>query len=129
MKEFLEYLVTNIAKNPSDVTVTEIVDGNTFVYQISVNPDDMGLVIGREGRIIQSIRALAKSKAIKEGIMINVELLEPGEEPGVAPAAGEEAVEVAEEVVEEAAEEVVEEVAEEATEEVVEEAAEEVATE
>lgn len=80
MKEFLEYLVTTIAKNPSDVNVEEVVDGNTYVYQISVNADDMGLVIGREGRIIQSIRALAKSKAIKEGIMIRVELLEPEEE-------------------------------------------------
>ncbi len=37
----------------------------------------MGLVIGKEGRIIKSIRALAKSKAIKEGVMIRVELNEP----------------------------------------------------
>lgn len=117
MKEFLEYLVTNIAKNPSDVSVEEVVDGNTFIYQISVHPDDMGLVIGREGRIIQSIRALAKSKAIKEGIMINVELLEPGEQPG-APAEAEATEEVVEETVEEAVKEMpVEEVAEEVVEE------------
>ncbi len=79
MKEFLSYLVTNVAKNPMDVNVEEVVDGNTYVYNISVNPDDMGLVIGKSGRIINSIRALAKSKAIKEGIMINVNLLEPEE--------------------------------------------------
>lgn len=77
MQEFLSYLVKNIAKNPDDVQVEEILEGTTYNYQISVNPDDMGLVIGKEGRIIRSIRALAKSKAIKEGIMINVELLEP----------------------------------------------------
>lgn len=83
MKEFLEYLVTNVAKNPMDVNVEEVVDGNTYVYNISVNPDDMGLVIGKSGRIINSIRALAKSKAIKEGVMIDVNLLEP-EESGMA---------------------------------------------
>lgn len=77
MQEFLNYLVLSIVKNPDDVKVEEIIDGTTFNYQISVNPEDMGLVIGKEGRIIRSIRALAKSKAIKDGIMINIELLEP----------------------------------------------------
>lgn len=77
MQEFLTYLIKNITKNPDDVKVEEILEGTTYNYQISVNPDDMGLVIGKEGRIIRSVRALAKSKAIKEGVMINVELLEP----------------------------------------------------
>ncbi len=77
MQEFLNYLLTNIVKNPGDVKVSEILEGNTYNYQILVNADDMGLVIGKEGRIIRSIRSLAKSKAIKEGVMINVELLEP----------------------------------------------------
>lgn len=77
MQEFLSYLLTNIVKNPQDVQVSEVVEGNTFVYNIIVNPDDMGLVIGKEGRTIKSVRALAKAKAIKEGVMIKVELLEP----------------------------------------------------
>lgn len=77
MQEFLTYLITNIVKNPDDVKVEEILEGTTYNYQISVNAEDMGLVIGKEGRIIRSVRALAKSKAIKEGIMINIELLEP----------------------------------------------------
>lgn len=77
MKEFLTYLVQNVVKNPDDVVVEEVLEGTTYNYKITVNPDDMGLVIGKEGRIIRSIRALAKSKAIKEGVMINVELLEP----------------------------------------------------
>ena len=77
MQEFIEYLVKNIVKNPDDVQVAEKLEGTTHQYEIIVNQKDMGLVIGREGRIIQSIRALAKSKAIKEGVMINVVLLEP----------------------------------------------------
>lgn len=77
MQEFLNYLLLSIVKKPDDVKVTEVLEGSTYNYQIIVNPDDMGLVIGKEGRIIRSIRSLAKSKAIKDGIMINVELLEP----------------------------------------------------
>ncbi len=77
MQEFLNYLLVSIVKNPDDVSVEESVEGNTYVYRLHVNADDMGLVIGKEGRIIRSIRALARSKAIKEGIMINVELVEP----------------------------------------------------
>jgi predicted RNA-binding protein YlqC (UPF0109 family) len=77
MQEFLTYLLTNIVKNPQDVNVSEVVEGNTFIYNIIVSPDDMGLVIGKEGRTIKSVRALAKAKAIKEGVMIRVELLEP----------------------------------------------------
>ena len=77
MLEFIKYLVTNIAKNPDDVNIEEVLVDNTYEYRIIVNKEDMGLVIGSEGRIIKSIRALSKSKAIKEGIMINVVLLEP----------------------------------------------------
>ena len=77
MQEFLNYLLTSIVKNPGDVKIAEVLEGNTYNYQITVNPEDMGLVIGKEGRIIRSIRSLAKSKAIKDGVMINVELLEP----------------------------------------------------
>jgi len=77
MKEFIVYLVTNIVKNPTDVKVDEVVEGNGYIYNITVNPDDMGLVIGKEGRTIKSVRALAKSKAIKDGVMISVELIEP----------------------------------------------------
>lgn len=77
MQEFITYLIKNIVKIPDDVQVDEKVEGNGYVYNITVNPDDMGLVIGKEGRIIKSVRALAKSKAIKDGVMISVELVEP----------------------------------------------------
>ena len=81
MKEFITYLVTNIVKNPADVKVDEVVEGNGYIYNVTVNPDDMGSVIGKEGRTIKSVRALAKSKAIKDGVMISVELIEPEGRP------------------------------------------------
>ena len=78
MKEFIQYLVETIAKNPADVSVNEVRLGETYLrMEVTVNPEDMGLVIGRNGRTIQSVRELAKAKAIKEGIKVDVELIEP----------------------------------------------------
>lgn len=78
MREFVEYLVKSIAKNPDDVVVEEKQLDETYIKEeITVHPDDMGLVIGRDGRTIRSVRELAKAKAIKENVKVDVELLEP----------------------------------------------------
>lgn len=78
MREFVQYLIETIAKNPEEVTVEEKQLDETYIREeITVHPDDMGLVIGRNGRTIQSVRELAKAKAIKQGVKVDVELLEP----------------------------------------------------
>lgn len=77
MKEFLEYIVKSIIPNPDSVIVEETQDGSVYNYLITVHPDDMGIIIGKEGRTIKSIRSIAKGKAIKDGVRINVELYEP----------------------------------------------------
>ncbi len=85
MKEFVQYLVETIAKNPDHVKVEEKQLDDTYIREeITVHPDDMGLIIGRNGRTIQSLRELAKAKAIKQGVKVDVELLEPdrGEKSG-----------------------------------------------
>ena len=77
MKEFVEFLVKNVVKNPDSVAVTEVAEGTNFRYSVTVDPADMGFVIGKEGRTINSIRLLAKAKAVKEGIWVDVTLAEP----------------------------------------------------
>ena len=83
MGEFIELLIANIVRNPEDVMidVDEIEasgesESPTTEYKIRVNKADMGLVIGKEGKTINSIRNIARCKAIKENVMINIKLLE-----------------------------------------------------
>jgi uncharacterized protein len=81
MREFIEYLLKEIVTKPEEVKVSEEPgEGeNYFVYRISVSQDDMGLVIGKEGRTIKSLRTLARSRAIKNGQRVNLELMEANE--------------------------------------------------
>lgn len=76
MKDFIEYLVKQIVSKPEEVKVEEMKNGDILEIRISVDDSDMGLVIGKEGRIIKSIRSLSKAKAIKENIRTNIELID-----------------------------------------------------
>lgn len=76
MKEFLEYILKSIVKSPEEVTVTETKEDTLYTYSIKVAQSDMGIVIGKEGRTIKSIREMAIAKAIKEQKRVNVLLLE-----------------------------------------------------
>ena len=76
MKDLVEYIVRAIASNPDDVKVTEEEDeeGNINI-QLEVHPDDKGKVIGRQGRVAQSIRTLLRVAAVKNGIRVNLEIV------------------------------------------------------
>ena len=76
MKEFIDYLLKQIVYKPEAVNVAEDQVGGVFQYKIAVDPSDMGLVIGKEGRTIRSLRALTRAKAIKDNVSINLELTE-----------------------------------------------------
>ena len=79
MRDFIEYLVKQIVSKPEEVEVTETQENGVFTYKVKVDSEDMGIVIGKEGKNIKSIRNLAKSKAIKDNVRINIELLEASE--------------------------------------------------
>ncbi len=59
MRDFLQFVVERLVDSPADVKIDESSSGNESVYQISVHPDDIGKVIGKQGRTIQAMRSLA----------------------------------------------------------------------
>lgn len=78
MQEYILFLVKQIVSNPESVMVEEVKeDDNSFTYIINVSKEDMGIIIGKEGRTIKSIRTLAKVKAVKDGVRVNITLNEP----------------------------------------------------
>ena len=76
MKELLIYIAQNLVDNPGDVTVTEREGDGETVFELRVNPDDMGKVIGRQGRIAREIRALMRSVAQRQGKRISVDIVD-----------------------------------------------------
>ena len=75
MKELLLYMAKNLVVNPDAVTVTEI-EGENTVLELRVAPEDMGKVIGRQGRIAKEIRTIIKSVAQRDGQKVSVEIVD-----------------------------------------------------
>lgn len=72
----VEEIVSPLIDNPSELEVTSSEEGNDLLIEIAVNPDDTGKVIGRQGRVIKSIRTLARAAATRKGINVDVELID-----------------------------------------------------
>ncbi len=75
MKELVEYIAKSIASQPDDVRVTEEEEDGRIVQRLEVAPDDKGKVIGRQGRVAQSIRVLLRVAAVKEGTRAVLEIV------------------------------------------------------
>lgn len=75
MNDLLTFLTKAIVDHPDSVKVEERAIAETmYNYTITTHPEDMGKVIGKEGKIIQAIRNVAKIVAMKEGHQVRVEL-------------------------------------------------------
>lgn len=80
MKSFVEYVVKGLVDNPDQVSVEEVPgDHGASVLELTVAPKDMGRVIGKSGRVINSIRSLLQVAATKQGKRVSLELIETGE--------------------------------------------------
>ena len=75
MKELLLYMAKNLVDSPDSVSVTEI-EGETTVLELRVAPEDMGKLIGRQGRIAKEIRTMVKSVAQRSGQKVSVEIVD-----------------------------------------------------
>lgn len=76
MKELLTYIARNLVDNPDAVSVTESQDAGETVLELRVAPEDMGKVIGRQGRIAKEIRTLVKAYGLRDGQKIMVDILD-----------------------------------------------------
>ncbi len=79
MKELLQYITKRIVNKPEKVELEEEQVEETLNLRLKVAPEDMGLVIGKNGSTIQALRNLLKVKAIKDDIRFNLELVETEE--------------------------------------------------
>lgn len=74
-KDLVEYIVKSLVDNPDEVEVNEIAGESAIVLELRVADSDTGRVIGRNGRVINSIRTLLQSLAAKEGKRVNLEVI------------------------------------------------------
>jgi len=77
MKDLLNYIVTNLVTNPEAVSIDETNEEGNVNLTLTVDPKDMGLIIGKGGQTIRSIRKLLTVRAIAENVRVNLQLIEP----------------------------------------------------
>ena len=75
MKELLEILAKSLVDDPDSVKITEITGEQSIILELKVAPEDMGKVIGKQGRIAKAIRTVVKAAAIKENKRVVVEIV------------------------------------------------------
>lgn len=76
MKELVEVIAKALVDHPDEVVVTQKEDDKSIVVELSVASDDMGKVIGKQGRIAKAIRTVVKSAASKDERKVIVEILQ-----------------------------------------------------
>ena len=75
MKKIIEVIAKALVSNPEQVVVTEKNNSNIIVYELSVASEDMGKVIGKQGRIAKALRTVVKAAATIENKKVTVEIV------------------------------------------------------
>lgn len=75
MKQLVEFIVKELVDKPEEVKINETQGESIVILEISVAPEDVGKVIGKEGRIANAIRTVVKAAASKQGKKVTVEIL------------------------------------------------------
>ena len=75
MKELVETIAKSLVDNPEKVQVNEVNGEQSVIIELRVAPEDMGKVIGKQGRIAKAIHTVVKAAAIKENKRVVVEII------------------------------------------------------
>ena len=76
MQAFVEYVVKGLVQHPEEVSITPVEKNGMTVYELRLNPDDVGRVIGRQGVTINAIRSLLTAGSARKGIRCTVDIVE-----------------------------------------------------
>jgi predicted RNA-binding protein YlqC (UPF0109 family) len=82
MQAFLEFVVKGLVQNPDAVTVTPVERRGLTVYELRLDPQDVGKIIGRQGLTINAIRSLLLAGSAKKGVRCSVEIVEEDRRAG-----------------------------------------------
>ena len=74
MRELVEYIARSLVDNKDAVTVQETAGPEATILELHVAPEDMGKVIGKQGRIAKAIRVVMRAAAVREGTKVMVEI-------------------------------------------------------
>ena len=81
-QEFVEFIVKSIVDYPDEVEVGRTIDEMGVLLELTVNPEDMGKVIGKDGKTAKSIRTLLRVLGAKNDARLNLKIIEPEGEKG-----------------------------------------------
>ncbi len=76
MSELVRIIAASLVDNPDDVEVREVEGSQSIIIELKVAPEDMGKVIGKQGRIAKAIRTVVKAAATKENKRVVVEIVQ-----------------------------------------------------
>ena len=81
-QQFVEYIVKSLVGNPDDVRVERVIDEKGVLLSLTVNPEDLGRVIGKRGATAQSLRTLLRALGTKNDARYNLKIVNNDEDAG-----------------------------------------------
>lgn len=75
MKDLLEFLTCKLVDHPKAVEIDVIDEDRQVILELRVDPDDVGRIIGRQGRVAQALRTIVKAAATRDGRRVSVEII------------------------------------------------------
>jgi uncharacterized protein len=74
LKDFLEDVAKLLAQSPDQVEVTETEEDGVVIYRLAVAPEDVGRIIGRDGRVVRAIRAVLRAAGARQNVRVALQV-------------------------------------------------------